>query len=458
MVRKTQSSADVVLANKTVKKIAKFLGPQAYENLFGTKELHYFTSYTGWTPKQVQDAIQLHDFGQFRTSELLFNGMMKVPRISGALYTRTQAIRTLPFSLKIKQGTPNYIVNAIQCLEDNFHHVLSPNNMVELLQRVIIFGYCFCSIEKKLVDGYWMPKLTPFTHYYQTYDYTYQKYRLWTDALIDPNREKNINDQGYKLVAPHTNNEWVYFNAGGIRPWIKGAIRPLGQTFAKLIHANDSWFAYNDFEAASKQILHTPAIKRETPEAREAVQVAARLRARDTFIEPEGYELKYLSSGGKGQSYLAFKDMIAECSNEIGIELLGNNMMQENKSSGSYASARVGEGIARDRIVGDIETLTHPLYEGPMRQFIEWNFTDNLYKTEEPLVRYAPYPDWHPSEDETNDPMEMAAASKSNADALASFLQSAGLAGIQLPELGIDWKEQARKCGMALLDNSLVEK
>jgi hypothetical protein len=443
--KKRKSNPAIKLAQDTNQEIQQYIGNLDTKLLFGHQELHYYSSFSGWTFREINRVLDLHDNGQFRESELLYNAMTKIPRMNGALHTRTQAIRTLPFRLKIKNGTPDRIVSAIQCLEDNFGQVLSPNDLVELQRRIIMFGFCICSVKKRLIDGYFIPRITPFTHYYLTYDYVFKKYRVWLD---------NVN---YKLVGD-SNEEWVVFSSGGIRPWAKGSIRPLANTFAKIIHAYDRWHDYNDFEASSKQILHTPALKREQIEAREAQIKASMLRGGDTFIEPEGYELRYLPGGNGGIGYKAFLDMITECNNELAIELLGNNMAQENKSTGSYASAKVGENIAKDRIVGDIDNLVGGLYNGPMRQFIKWNFTEKLYKTPDPLVSYAPCPEWHPSEDETNDPVTMATAAQSNAAALSAYLTAIQTVGVDINKLDIDWKEQARKCGLAILDNSLVEK
>lgn len=443
--KKRQSKAVIKLATDTNNEIQQYIGSLDTKVLFGNQELHFYSSFTGWTFREIQEALSLHDNGQFRQSELLYNAMTKIPRMNGALHTRTQAIRTLPFRLKIKNGTPDRIVSAIQCLEDNFGEVLSPNALVELQRRIIMFGFCICSVQKRLVNGYFIPKLTPFTHYYITYDYGFKKYRLW----LDNNKETLVGD---------SNEEWVVFDSGGIRPWTKGSIRPLGQTFAKIIHAYDRWHDYNDFEAASKQILHTPALKREQVEAREAQLKASRLRSGDTFIEPEGYELKYLQGGNGGIGYKSFLDMINECNSELAIELLGTPATQDSSSTGSYAKAQVGQTIAEDRMVGDIDNLVGGLYRGPMRQFMTWNFNDKFYKTEEPLVSYAPVPEWHPDEDITNDPMSMATAAQANAAALSAYLTAAQSIGIDINKLDIDWKEQARKCGLAIRDNSLVEK
>lgn len=423
-------------SNKITKLVAKASAYAKFKrdkDFTPKKELRYYSSVFGWDPSSITMALQQHDNGTFRGSETLYQAMRRIPRIESASKTRANFIRTLTFKIINRKNSPDEIKNYNQFIEDNFDFICPPNDLSEINARIIWFGFCFAKITWSGSGGKILPKIQPYTHYNIQYNYSTNQY-----MIIDDN-------SSIEYISPD-DPDWIFFSTGGIRPWLNGIIRAMGHSYALTIHALDRWMAFNDVEAGAIKVLHTPTQKREQTEAEIGAGLTQDLTSGDTFIEPEGYELKLLTAKGRGDAYKTFQAIVEKSDADAAILILGHNLSQEVKG-GSFAAANTAKSISRELFVGDLANLA-PIYQllkrTIKRNFSPWTFSD----LETDIGDYAGKPEW--GIDDVKDPAGSAELSIKNATALSTFMAAALSANVDITKLNIDWHEQAEKCGIVI--------
>lgn len=215
-----------------------------------------------------------------------------------------------------------------------------------------------------------------------------------------------------------------------------------------LSHAYDRWAAYNDTEAAAIRKIKVPALKREQDEVKKLWEVVAKLRGGDTMIVPEGYDLELLSAGGKG-SHTTFEALINNLYNSISIVILGNNLTQEIKG-GSLAAAKEGNQIAMRKIKSLVNILCEPQHQTTARIWVEKNFHPHVYG-ESSLTQYRYRSCYDIREPE--DKKQIADVALTYSQSTKNFIDAAIAAGQDLTTIGINWHEQAERCGNVLIES-----
>lgn len=418
---------------------AKHRADRLSELIQHTDEYQSNVSFFGWEMNSILSALQAYEQGTFSSAESLYTAMIKNPRIAGALATIAHSVRMMPMRFTSPEETPSFIKKRNEAYERNFDMVIRPEDQTEITQRVAVFGFCFGIVNLVAVDDLILPSIEPMRHYNISYDFQRQCYRTMirdSEGCLK-----------YVYINP-ADPRFVMFTLGGQQPWLRGAFRPLAEIFQRLTTATDQWARYNDTEAGALRIVKTPAMQRENDSVRELVKRVASMRIGDTAMAPEGYDYKLLTSSGRGSAYHTFRDMIAKCDADIAIVLLGHNLSQEVKG-GSFAAAETAGGVTKDRIIGLSSALDGPINECITPIYMQQNFTPSLYKDLVGSIEcYAPKVEHY--FDDIKDPLAMAQAAKASAESLEKFVQISSQAGVNLSALGIDWVEQARKCGISL--------
>ena len=391
---------------------------------------------SGWTFGDIQDALDQHSSGQFTRSEMLYHACRRVDRIYGGLESRCNAVRAFPFGLSIPDGAPEALVSRAAELEAGWSSlVLSEADRSEVVERVVIFGFCICRVTWTYTDGQQVPRLRPWTHANCWYDPLARSYVV-------------VDDGGTQIHVPLDGDgvEWVVFSQGGSRPWLRGAILPLGRCLAYLALTSDQWSRFNDAEGLAIKGVVTPEIKRESEEAKKLWDVVGELVGGDSVLLPAGFDLKLITSASRGTAYKTFADFHAVLQAGVAIVLLGHASAQESvNGAGTYGSTAAALQVAADRSISDVSVLAAAL--APlMRTWVRVNFTASRYETPRPLVAYAPRACWvtTPPEDQA----KSAETRAKNAAAVKSLVESLGAEA--LVSAGLDVAGVLRMCGMPM--------
>lgn len=390
---------------------------------------------SGWTQPSILMAIQSLDDGQFSLPELLFQAMLKHPRIASGLQFRSGAVRNLPFSLKVPYGAPAIISKKAQLLEREFFNtVLPPGTLQEINKRLTMFNFCIARMNLVAVEDQFLPQITTWTLSNSWYNMIERSYY----TTVYPDGPVKI-----------TGEPWIIFTKSNFRPWLGGLIRALARPFAMSNFAYDRWNYFNDTEALAYKHLTVPANKREQRENAAEVLKTEQSRGGDTVETAVGYDFKLVTSGGRGSAFKTFETMIEDSNNDIAILLLGSNLAQEIKG-GSFAATK----SVYDRFIEiakfDVEPIARTLYDTVCRYWVEKNFTPALYG-ENSLTQYRPLPVFDASVVE--DPSEKAQEARDYATSVSTFLSAAVQAGAPLQDLDVDWQSVAERCGLILNKN-----
>jgi hypothetical protein len=389
----------------------------------------------GWDRRRIQEAAQQLDAGNFVEAERLYEAMTRLGRISSALRRRAEGLRRFDFHFDWKDGTPDRIQAFGHALEEGWdEHVLSETGRSEVIQRVIFFGFCACRIHKPIIDGQRVTMLEPWTH--RTLIWTFVE-KAW----------RGLDDQGQMVTIPREgNDEWVVFSLGGKRPWLKGAGRELARIMAQILQTEDLWDSNNEALGYAQKVLGLPVQLREQSEVQRAWGVVSRLRAGDVWLKPQGYELDLLETK-RGDTHQNFKARLDVLATAISIIILYHNLTQETHG-GSLAATKSAMDLPREASVTDARILEIG-FRQLARLWVKLNFAPAHYVTERPLGYYAPTPKF--DTDEPEDENALADTGQKNAQALSQFMDSATKANVDIETIGIDWREQAKRCNLALL-------
>jgi len=390
----------------------------------------------GWSKEAIQSTILNHDQGRFQASEQLYHAMRREPRIYAALRTRVETHRSSSFTVKVKDDAPMLLKQAAKELQARFDVIIPKETISEILSRIIMFGFCIARHEMvyDLTSNQIMPRIVPWSHSYTYYNFTDRRYHVVADTLGD---------------VTVTGDPWIVFSSGGDRPWLNGAMRALAQPFWSLNEGLDGWNNYNDDEARAYKHLSVPVIKREQTETDSLYAHASMSRGGDTIITASDTTFEFVSPKGRSGAYKTFEDQARLNYDTISIVLLGNNLVQEIKG-GSFAAATAANGLAREIIESDTENVEHPINTDTLRLWTELNFTPEVHgyqslQTFKPSCELA-------IENVQNDEAK-AKTAQQYADSFQKFSQSVGVEIMN--NLGINWKEAARKVGIPLIEDEM---
>jgi len=391
-----------------------------------------------WSRDLIQTAAIYHDWGNGLWTERLLQAMTREGRIDSALRRRGEGVRTFPFKFEYREGTPENIQASGEALRELWdEHVLSEAERSEIIIRTNFGGYCPCRVHKPIVDGMRVTRLEPWTWRTLVWDYSVRGWR-------------GVDERGETVVIPREgNHEWVVFSLGGKRPWLKGMVRPLARILYQLLQTDDLWDSNNEQLGFAQKVLGVPNQIREQSEVQRAWAVVRKLRSGDVWLKPNGYTLDLLESkrGDVHMNFKARKDVLWA---SVAIIVLYHNLTQETKS-GSLAATDSAMDLPREAAVTDARLLEIG-YRAAARMWVDMNFSPSHYKVRGSLRNYAPRPMFltKPPRDQN----QLAETGDKNAAALEKYIGALASANVDIESVGIDWRAQARRCNVALLDGS----
>lgn len=391
----------------------------------------------GWEPCDIEAALADLERGSFGRPEQLFQSLLRDPRIGGAAEKRANAVRQFDFSLECREDAPDLLKAKAEELQAVWEaDVLTPAQRSEIMLRLAFFGFVIARKRQTWSDeaGQRVTRLEVWTHGTLHYD---EQLRCYRGTAFD----------GTEVIIPELGDQnWAVFTTGERYPWMRGSLRRLGWTWFMINHTLQRWLLSNDVQAIGQKVLKAPNVKRESTEVAKAVQLLRLLRNNDVFLLPDNWELELLESRREGveETFLKLLNILYA---NVAISMLGHNLAMETKS-GSLAATVEAMDVARDTSIVDAICLRGPL-RVLLREWVCYNFDPTLYDLPRSIVYYAPIPcfDFEEEEDES----ELADVAQKNAQATKTFIEALSSARVKIKTVGIDWREQAKRCGQALL-------
>ena len=237
---------------------------------------------------------------------------------------------------------------------------------------------------------------------------------------------------------------------GSTRPWLNGAIRALALPFFLSNQALNGWNTFNNVEAKAYKYIKVPSLKAETDETQALYGKVLVAKDGDTLISSDDTEISLLSSQGRSGAYNTYKDLLKWADDTVSIVLLGNNLVQDIQG-GSYAATKEAtQSIASDIIESDTQSLEDGINKFVMPIWTDVNFTPSIYG-ESTLQMYCPMLDLDNIQHQNEE--HLSKAHKNYADGFAKFVESVGGA---INDIGIDFKQAARKAGVPLVEDKLI--
>lgn len=399
------------------------------------REIYPLLTFSGWTPDRIMAAIDQHDQGQFAESELLYHAMRKDGLIASALNTRSSLIRQFPWDLVVPKDAPEEFHILAEMLEKDWQQVMSDEDRGELDERMIMFGFSVASVYWTYCNGQKQMRLKPWTQnsiYWRWDWYAYQ----------------GFDQDGGPCRIENDGVNWVVFSKGGLRPWLKGAIRELAYVWFGLMTGDDGWLSLNDGFGRPIKKWITPRVTRESREALDGYSKVQAMRAADTAMCPQdenkyGYDLSYVQADAQG--YKTFADQLQRYDDRVAIILLGHNLSQR-VSSGSLAATKEAAAITRMLAEADAKILSAG-FDPLAATWARVNFGES-YELDNEFSRPAEAFTWKYVFD-TKPPEDKAEASKTAASygqAMAAWAKN-----LDASLVPIDYEASAERAGFVLL-------
>jgi phage gp29-like protein len=381
-----------------------------------------FSSLSSWTVATVRAALDAHESGDFSSSALLAEAVLRDSAIFSDLQIRAFALASragLPFSIDPSRGVDDRRAASIAQDVEDLWWVSFPETETAALQRdAVMLGVAIGRDHGQWVEGEWVPRVRRLRPTGLRWSEIDRSFRYidgdGVDHLVTPGVD------GWILHAPFGADSWMY---GAIRaigiPWIgrinttRDFLRFCEKHGMPALAIEEPFSASDDVEgtggAQSSQTQAFYADLRRMPQ-----ESLVRLPQGQSKDEP-GWKAYWLELKSRGHG--AFVDAASELRREVTSVILGRDP--------GTAAAKVGgdgasflERVRGEFLSSDAEGLSTTLREQVLKPWIVRN-----YDAKRPEL--APWPRW-----DTRPPPDLAAR--------ASTLKTLGEALGLLSAQGVD--------------------
>lgn len=341
----------------------------------------FVTPTTCWNTCRVRAAIDAHETGSFNSSGRLVDAMMRDPRIFACCNTLVYGVLGLPFEWKWPEGYKPTAEDEkyLEVTNKWWEQLLESAVPVTMLKWVINMGfavlgkswelkYLYCDEEDQYGKLY-IPDIHvfhPANSIYNTatrsyYTYTFSHGMLEISNNCDPRLQ----------LVKHVDSE---------RPFMEGAVRPLGFVWLDKWMAESDWRSYLSLFGNPMRILttdreySTPTGLGEFDIENFIAQMAASLSygAPVHLMKEETLDLLQANPANAN----VFKEKVEDANREIAIVYLGQNLTTD-VSGGSYAAANVHNTVRQDRTEAWATTLNRAM-NIIVKEFYHYNFPGDL--------------------------------------------------------------------------------
>jgi phage gp29-like protein len=338
-----------------------------------------------WTPGRVRNAIVDLVVGLFDRPAMLHDAIASDSRVQSAMRSRSGGLlgRPLTFAPPAKLKNDETAKKCCRAWERHWPQMDAEPAMLDLLEGAHSLGFSYSQILWDTNKKIWKPYLQSFNARYSWYHWLL---RCHVAVTLDGQTPITPGDGHWVLHAPY----------GQYRGWMRGALRAVAQWWLARGYALRDWARYCERHGFPIILLDTP-FGADPQDIAAAQSQLVTIGQEDVFATPGSvdlqkygkYDLRYLEP--KDRNWQSFKELIQQCSDEITLAFLGQNLTSEVKE-GSLAAARVHADVRQAILEADARALGRTLYTQVARPFAALNFGD---------ARYAPTIQWdiRPQED-----------------------------------------------------------
>jgi phage gp29-like protein len=365
-----------------------------------------------WDVDRTRCAVNDHDNGQFTGSAALVDFMLRDDRVMSALNTRVIGLQSLPFEIAPAIEKDAQAEEIAKALTEDWQWICPPSVIEELIRWEAMMGFALAEIVWDTSGDRWVPRI-------KIWHPQYIYYRL------DLRRYVAIAQEGLVYITPG-DGKWLLFSRhGNHRAWIHGAVRSLFVPFLMRMYTWRDWGRYNERHGLPIMQAMVPASASDTDKRRFFSQLQS-LGTTGALLATENesgqkFALELVEATNQ-QAWQAFDGLLSRAETVINLVLLGQNLSGGNIEGGSFAAAKVADGVRDDFKFADALALSADLYTQVCRPWTVFNFGDE---------KLTPKPTWITDAPEDQD--KAASTLRSVADAVQVFVTLG--ADIDLPAL-----------------------
>jgi hypothetical protein len=320
-----------------------------------------------WTSESVGIAVRMHEMGNFTMSAQLIDAMGRDDRIVSALDTLILGVLRLDFRIAPANDTEE----AARCrtaIALFWPRVFTVSKLYDALLWLIMGGFALVELDWNSDDAE---------------AWTIDRIHVWHLGAItwDATRRLLIvqtTDGPIEVDPENLGAKWMLITAGGDRPWMRGAVRSMGDDFVAHDETNRDWSRHSEVHGGGIMKAHVPVGIGDDDDKRAFVESVADMGS-DPVVEcpknadGEGYDLSLLETGKDHAA--GFSLRIDRVIANINVRILGQNASTEN--SGPYvAKGGLFAKVTLDRIDGVVGPLELSMREHVARPFAEFNHGD----------------------------------------------------------------------------------
>jgi phage gp29-like protein len=347
-------------------------------------------AYSTWTPgiqpswnvTATRTALLAHEQGQFQSSAMMADMMMRDERLSATLDTLVLGILGLPFSITATDETDETSTRIRDEVWPWWEHAVPEADLAALIKWYILLGIGIGELVWTSGKGEWRPRLRVHHPQHLFWDELNEQYQLSTKDGMVP-------------ITPG-NGKWVLMTDGA-RGYMNGYVRSLAIPWLVRQFAVRDWGRYSERHGMPIMLAGIPSVIDEG-EKDGFIDELKRLGTETVIPLPQGaadeasYTMDLLEA--KDNSWEGFERLITSCNVSFAIRFLGQNLSTEVQG-GSYAAAGIHERILGDVIQGWEKKIASHLREQVMLPIVAFNYGPQLTES-------APWPHWdtEPPEDQ----------------------------------------------------------
>jgi phage gp29-like protein len=336
----------------------------------------YLDTLSSWSLESVKAALDSHETGDFGSSAMLADAMLRDPQVFSSLSTRVSALSSragLPFSLEPSTGVDDRRAESVAKRIDALWWTSCPEAELAAIDRdAIMLGVAVGRVSWSLSASEWVPivrRFRPHGLYWDEFEKVYM-YRTADGETVEVTPGRG----GWLLHAPFGGDSWMM-----------GAVRPLGNTWLTRAFARRDRWRYSEKHGLPLLTIKEPFSGADNIEGALGSAAAGvgdfyaqfrNLRPSSVIRLPQstdkdtpGWEAAYLEP--KGTSSAVFKESLDDTRREIVAALLGRDPEMSSSIGGDGVSLLARVEV--EKLTTDAEGMATTLREQVWKPYVVFN-------------------------------------------------------------------------------------